>query len=149
MMIKTAVSESSLLEFITTSLIYSRSKPSAQLAIDLLKGMTSKAHFQVHIYKFKEYTKTFTNVLIIWRRKWQPLQDSCLAQRESCGYRSLVGCCQQGNTESDMTEVAWHACTHALEKEMETHSRILTWRIPGTEKPDGLSSKGSHGVRHN
>ena len=25
-----------------------------------------------------------------------------------------------------------------LEKEMATHSRILAWRIPGTEEPDGL-----------
>ena len=88
MMIKTAVSETSLLEFIKTSLIQSRSKPSAQLAIDLLKGMVSKAHFQVHIYKFKEYTNTFTNVLIIWRRKWQP--TLVFLPRESCGQRSLT-----------------------------------------------------------
>ena len=27
---------------------------------------------------------------------------------------------------------------HALEKEMATHSSILTWRIPGTEEPSGL-----------
>ena len=25
-----------------------------------------------------------------------------------------------------------------LEEEMATHSSILAWRIPGTEKPDGL-----------
>ena len=31
-----------------------------------------------------------------------------------------------------------------LEKEMATHSSILTWRIPWTEKPDGLPSMGSH-----
>ena len=35
---------------------------------------------------------------------------------------------------------------HALEKEMETHSSILAWRIPGTEKPSGLPSMGSHRV---
>ena len=40
------------------------------------------------------------------------------------------------------------ACTHALEKEMATHSRILTWRIPGTEEPGGLPSMGSHRVGH-
>ena len=27
-----------------------------------------------------------------------------------------------------------------LEKEMETHSSILAWRIPGTEEPGGLPS---------
>ena len=37
---------------------------------------------------------------------------------------------------------------HALEKEMATHSSVLAWRIPGTGKPDGLPSMGSHRVRH-
>ena len=37
---------------------------------------------------------------------------------------------------------------HALEKEMATHSSVLAWRIPGTEKPDGLPSMGSHRVGH-
>ena len=61
---------------------------------------------------------------------------------------------------------------HALEKEMETHSSVLAWRIPGTgepgglpssngtllqysclenpwtEEPGGLQSMGSLGVRH-
>ena len=30
-----------------------------------------------------------------------------------------------------------------LEKEMATHSRILAWKIPRTEEPDGLWSLGS------
>ena len=29
-----------------------------------------------------------------------------------------------------------------LEKEMATYSRILAWRMPGTEKPGGLQSQG-------
>ena len=40
------------------------------------------------------------------------------------------------------------ACVHALEKEMATHSSILAWRIPGTEKPGGLPSMGLHRVGH-
>ena len=32
----------------------------------------------------------------------------------------------------------------ALEKEMATHSSILAWRIPWTQKSDGLQSIGSH-----
>ena len=36
----------------------------------------------------------------------------------------------------------------ALEKEMETHSSVLAWRIPGTGEPGGLPSMGSHRVRH-
>ena len=30
-----------------------------------------------------------------------------------------------------------------------THSSILAWRIPWTEKPGGLQSIGLPGVRHN
>ena len=33
---------------------------------------------------------------------------------------------------------------HALEKEMDTHSSVLAWRIPGTEETSGLPSMGSH-----
>ena len=36
-----------------------------------------------------------------------------------------------------------------LEKEIATHSSILAWRIPWTEKPVGLQSMGSQRVRHN
>ena len=62
---------------------------------------------------------------------------------------------------------AWHAAIHGvakswtrlsdftltfhfrvLEKEMATHSSILSWRIPGTEEPPGLPSVGSHRVGH-
>ena len=35
-----------------------------------------------------------------------------------------------------------------LEKEMATHSSILAWRIPWTEKPGGLQSTGSQRVGH-
>ena len=37
---------------------------------------------------------------------------------------------------------------HALEKEMATYSSVLAWRIPGTRKPGGLPSMGSHRVGH-
>ena len=35
---------------------------------------------------------------------------------------------------------------YALEKEMATHSSVLTWRIPGTGEPGGLPSMGLHRV---
>ena len=38
---------------------------------------------------------------------------------------------------------------HALEKEMASRSSVLAWRIPGTGKPGGLPSMGSHRVGHN
>ena len=34
------------------------------------------------------------------------------------------------------------------EKEIETHSSILAWRIPGTEEPGGLLSMELHTVEH-
>ena len=52
-----------------------------------------------------------------------------------------------GVAESDTTE-RLHFHFHALVKEMATHSSVLAWRIPGTGKPGGLPSMGSHRVRH-
>jgi len=49
----------------------------------------------------------------------------------------------------------WETWVHSLgqedplEKEMATHSSILAWRIPWTEKPGRLSLMGSQGVGHN
>ena len=37
----------------------------------------------------------------------------------------------------------------SLEEGMETHSSILAWRIPWTEEPGGLQSKGLQRVRYN
>ena len=34
-----------------------------------------------------------------------------------------------------------------LEKEMATHSSILAWKIPWTEKPGGLQSMGLQRVK--
>ena len=36
----------------------------------------------------------------------------------------------------------------SLEKGMDTHSSILSWRIPWTEEPEGLQSMGLQRVRH-
>ena len=36
----------------------------------------------------------------------------------------------------------------ALEKEIETHSNILTWKIPWMEEPRGLHSMESQRVGH-
>ena len=35
-----------------------------------------------------------------------------------------------------------------LEEEMATHSSILAWKIPWTEEPGRLQSKGSQRVGH-
>ena len=36
----------------------------------------------------------------------------------------------------------------SIEKEIATHSTILSWRIPWTEEPGGLQSMEVIGVRH-
>ena len=47
------------------------------------------------------------------------------------------------------TEVQSLSQEDSLEKEMATHSSILSWRIPWTEEPGGLPSMGLQRVRHN
>ena len=45
--------------------------------------------------------------------------------------------------------LVWSLCQEdLLEKEMATHSSILAWRIPWTEEPGGLQSKGLQRVVH-
>ena len=48
----------------------------------------------------------------------------------------------QGGLGSQRVRHDWRLHFHALEKEMETHSSVLAWRIPGTEEPGGLPSMG-------
>ena len=58
-----------------------------------------------------------------------------------------------------MDREAWRAAVHgvaesqtrlsALEEGMATHSGILAWRIPWTEKPGRLQSTGSKAVGYN
>ena len=90
------------------------------------------------------------------------------------GWRNLVGYSPWGHKESDTTE-QFHFKVRARvrvkvtfrievrvkfrvedrprlgvdsEKAMAPHSSALAWRIPGTGKPGGLPSMGSHRVGH-
>ena len=47
--------------------------------------------------------------------------------------------------ETSVLSLGWE---DPLEKGMSTHSSILAWRIPWTEKPGGLQSTGSQRVGH-
>ena len=52
---------------------------------------------------------------------------------------------------ANQTQLSGFAFTfhfHALEKEMETHSNVLAWRISGMGEPRGLLYMGSHRVEH-
>ena len=56
-----------------------------------------------------------------------------------------MGSLRAGTRLSDFT-FTFHS--HALEKEMTTHSSVLAWRISGPGEPGGLPSMGLDRVRH-
>ena len=62
------------------------------------------------------------------RSKAQAFLDGSAGKEPACKAGDLVRCLGQENP---------------LEKEMATHSSILAWEIPWTEKPGGLQSMGS------
>ena len=75
-----------------------------------------------------------------------PLQYSCLENPMGGGawWAAVHGVAKSHIWLSDFTFTF-----HALEKEMATHSHVLSWRIPGMGDPGGLPSMGSHRVGHN
>ena len=76
-----------------------------------------------------------------------PLQYSCLENPMDGGaWKAAVHGVAEGRTR--LSDFTFTFNFHALEKEMATHSSVLAWRIPGTGKPGGLLSMGSHRVGH-
>ena len=76
-----------------------------------------------------------------------PLQYSCLENPMDGGtwWAAVHGVARNWTRLSDFT-FTFHF--RALEKEMATHSSVLAWRIPRTEKPGGLQSMGLLRVGH-
>ena len=101
------------------------------LSVNLFWEITYRAEIASISYSFR-------------RRQWHP--DSVLLPGKSHGQRSLVGCSPWGRARLSNFTFTFHF--HALEKEMAPHSSVLAWRIPGTGKPGGLPSWGSHRVWH-
>ena len=74
---------------------------------------------------------------------------SCALAWEISWTEELVGCSPWvAKSRTRLSGFTFTFHFHALEKEMATRSRILAWRIPGTEEPSGLPSVGSHRVGH-
>ena len=98
---------------------------------------TERLHF--HIFHF--------SLSCIGEGNGNPLQYSCQENPMDGGawWARVYGVAKSRTRLSDLT-FTFHF--HALEKEMATHSSVLAWRIPGTGEPGGLSSMGSHRVRH-
>ena len=76
-----------------------------------------------------------------------PLQYSCLENPMDGGawWAAVHGVAKSPTRLRDFT-FTFHF--HALEKEMATHSSVLSWRIPGMGEPGGLPSMGWHRVGH-
>ena len=72
-----------------------------------------------------------------WRRKWQP--TPVFLPAKSHGQRNLEGYSSWSRKESDTTERL------PLNKEIATHSSILTQKIPETEEPT-VYGAAVHGV---
>ena len=92
--------------------------------------------------------KVMTNLDSIFRENnGTPLQYFCLENPMDKGaWKAAVHRVAEGQTRLSNFTFTFHF--HALEKEMATHSSVLAWRIPGTGKPGGLTSMGSHRVGH-
>ena len=75
-----------------------------------------------------------------------PLQHSFLENPMDGGawWAAVYGVAHSQTRLSDFT-FTFHF--HPLEKEMATHSSVLSWRIPGMGEFGGLPSMGSHRVR--
>ena len=73
------------------------------------------------------------------------LQQPCLGNPMDRGawWVAVHGIAKSRTRLSDFT-FTFHF--HALEKEMATHSSVLSWRIPGMGEPDGLQSMVSQRV---
>ena len=61
-------------------------------------------------------------------------------------WKAAVHGVAEGRTQLSDFTFTFHS--HALGKEMATHSSVLAWRIPRTGEPGGLPSIGSHRVGH-
>ena len=68
---------------------------------------------------------------LIGKGNGNPLQYSCLENPMNGGaWKAAVHGVAEGQTRLSNFTFTFHF--HALEKEMATHSSVLTWRIPGT-----------------
>ena len=97
-----------------------------------------------------------------WRRKWQPTPEPLPGKPH--GRRSLVGYSLWGHRAGhDWLHFRFHfhielmgtgdmgsilGQEDPLEEGIATHSSILAWRIPWTEKPGRLQFTGSKRVEH-
>ena len=90
----------------------------------------------------------YSSVYIFGEGNGNPLQYSCLENPMDGGawWAAVHGVARSRTQLIDFT-FTFHF--HALEKEMATHSSVLTWRIPWTDESGRLQFIGSQRVGHN
>ena len=104
-------------------------------------------HTHIHTYSFLDSSPLWFIRILNGEGNGTALQYSCLENPMDGGaWRAAVHGVARSQTPLSDFPFTFHF--HALEKEMATHSSVLTWRIPGTGEPGGLPSMGSHRVRH-
>ena len=86
------------------------------------------------------------SVLQVGEGNGTPLQYFCLENPVDRGawWAAVHGVARVGHDRA--TSLSLFTFMHW--KEMATHSSVLAWRMPGTGKPGGLPSLGSHRVGH-
>ena len=65
-----------------------------------------------------------------------------------CYPNTILFLCLCASLRTWLSDFTFTFHSHALEKEMATHSSVLALRIPGTGEPCGLPSMGLHRVGH-
>jgi len=83
---------------------------------------------------------------LAWKIPWTEEPGRRSLEEPGGAWKAAVHGVAEGRTRLSNFTFTFHF--HALEKEMATHSSVLAWRIPGTGKPGGLQSMGSHRVGH-
>ena len=79
--------------------------------------------------------------LFIITPNWKQTKQSSVGEQMAQMVKSLPAI-----QETQVQSLDWD---DPLKKRMATHTSVLAWRVPWTEEPDGLQSKGSQRVEHN
>ena len=107
---------------------------------------------QVHVFRQEQCELGQSSVRagsrryrLLWARVVTSEKPLChFGASVSLSGASLVGQMVKSPPTMKETRVRSLGQEDPLEKEMATHSSILAWRIPWTEEPGGLQSRGSH-----
>ena len=108
----------------------------------LTETKTQLREMKINIVLSRETIQFIVHTVTILRVKWGILLTI------TCGYiMGFPGGSVVKNPPANAGDQGWSLDQEDLpEKEMATHSSILAWEIPETEKPGGLQSVGSQRI---